>query len=146
MPEGFKFTAGGPVTTGPNRHTVARGGRDAICVVSRRKMAAMEIDPSEVKRRLDAGEAIRMVDVREPFEHEQAHIDGAELIPMRNVPQALEALREGAGQLVIFCHHGMRSLQVTDWLRGQGLADCLSMAGGIDRWSLEIDPAVPRYY
>jgi rhodanese-related sulfurtransferase len=105
----------------------------------------MEIDPSEVKRRLDAGEKIRMVDVREPFEHQQANIAGAALIPMRSVPQSLEALRAGAGQLVVFCHHGMRSLQVTEWLRSQGLEDCVSMAGGIDRWSLEIDPGVPRY-
>ena len=108
-------------------------------------MPAIEIDPSEVKRRLDAGEKIRMVDVREPFEHQQAHIAGAELIPMRSVPQSLEPLRAGDGQLVLFCHHGMRSLQVTEWLRRQGLEDSVSMAGGIDRWSLEIDPSVPRY-
>ena len=108
-------------------------------------MPAIEIDPNEVKRRLDAGEKIRMVDVREPFEHQQAHIEGADLIPMRSVPQSLESLRAGTGLLVLFCHHGMRSLQVTQWLRRQGLEDCASMAGGIDRWSLEIDPAVPRY-
>ena len=64
---------------------------------------------------------------------------------MRGVPQSLESLRAGHGQLVVFCHHGMRSLQVAEWLRRQGLEDCVSMAGGIDRWSLEIDPAVPRY-
>ena len=109
-------------------------------------VADLEIDPSEVKRRLDAGELIRLVDVREPFEHQMAHIACAELIPMRNVPQALASLRAGAGQLVLFCHHGMRSMQVTQWLRRQGFANCLSMAGGIDRWSLEIDPAVPRYH
>jgi rhodanese-related sulfurtransferase len=64
---------------------------------------------------------------------------------MRSVPQSLEALRAGNGQLVLFCHHGMRSLQVAEWLRRQGLEDSMSMAGGIDRWSLEIDPGVPRY-
>ncbi len=109
-------------------------------------MPAIEIDPSEVKRRIDAGEKIRMVDVREPFEHQRANILGAELIPMRSVPQSLERLRAGNGQLVLFCHHGMRSLQVTQWLRRQGLEDCVSMVGGIDRWSLEIDPAIPRYH
>jgi rhodanese-related sulfurtransferase len=108
-------------------------------------VAHTEINPREVKKRLDAGEELRMVDVREPFEHRQAHIAGAELIPMRSVPQALEALRAGTGQLVLVCHHGMRSLQVTGWLRSQGLDDCVSMTGGIDRWSLEIDPGVPRY-
>ena len=109
-------------------------------------MPAIEIDPIEVKRRLDAGEKIRMVDVREPFEHQQAHIAGAELIPMRSVPQALESLRAGTAQLVLFCHHGMRSLQVAEWLRRQGFDDAVSMAGGIDRWSLEVDPTVQRYY
>ena len=109
-------------------------------------MTQMEVDPKEVKRRLDAGAMIRLVDVREPFEHRQASIAGAELIPMREVPQSLESLRAGGGPLVIFCHHGMRSLQVVDWLRRQGLESCQSMAGGIDRWSLEIDPGVPRYY
>jgi rhodanese-related sulfurtransferase len=131
-------------------------GRAKVTVAPRRQtryvwspegnVPAIEIDPSEVKRRLDAGEKIRMVDVREPFEHQQAHIAGAELIPMRSVPQSLEPLRAGDGQLVLFCHHGMRSLQVTEWLRRQGLEDSVSMAGGIDRWSLEIDPAVPRYH
>jgi rhodanese-related sulfurtransferase len=110
------------------------------------RVPPIEIEPVEVKKRLDAGETIRLVDVREAFEHQQSHIPGAELIPMRGVPQSLESLRARAGQLVVFCHHGMRSLQVVEWLRRQGLRDCVSMAGGIDRWSLEIDPEVPRYY
>lgn len=109
-------------------------------------MAEMEIDPKEVKRRLDAGEKIRLLDVREPFEHQQSRIEGAELIPMRTVPQSLDSLRAAPEPLVVFCHHGMRSMQVVEWLRGQGLEDCQSMAGGIDRWSLQIDPSVPRYY
>jgi rhodanese-related sulfurtransferase len=66
---------------------------------------------------------------------------------MNNVPAAISSLEAMAdeGTLVVFCHHGMRSANVVNWLRGQGIADCQSMAGGIDRWSLEIDPAVPRY-
>jgi rhodanese-related sulfurtransferase len=109
-------------------------------------MTDPEIDPAEVKRRLDSGEAVRMLDVREPFEHQQASIQGAELIPMRAVPQSLDKLRTGDGLLVVFCHHGMRSLQIVEWLRRQGVENCTSMAGGINRWSLEIDPAVPRYF
>lgn len=109
-------------------------------------MPQMEIDPGDVKGRLDAGETIRLLDVREPFEHQQARIDGAELIPMRSVPESLESLRAGPQPLVVFCHHGIRSLQVVEWLRRQGLESCVSMAGGIDRWSREVDPAVPRYY
>jgi len=109
-------------------------------------MAEMEITPAQVKARLDAGDQIRLIDVREPFEHQQAHIAGAELIPMRSVPQHIQSLRETGDDVVVFCHHGMRSLQVVEWLRRQGMDNTVSMAGGIDRWSLEIDPAVPRYY
>jgi rhodanese-related sulfurtransferase len=106
---------------------------------------SLEITPGEVKQRLDSGEKLRLVDVREPFEFRQAHIDGSELIPMRSVPQALPSLETEEAPLIVFCHHGMRSLQVVSWLREQGLEQCVSMAGGIDRWSLEIDSTVPRY-
>jgi rhodanese-related sulfurtransferase len=107
----------------------------------------MEVAPAEVKRRLDAGEAIALIDVREPHEHQRAHIDGADLIPMRTVPAALGTLdgKADGSTLIVFCHHGVRSLNVVNWLREQGVAACQSMSGGIDRWSLEIDPTVPRY-
>ena len=105
----------------------------------------LEIAPAEVKRRLQAGETLRLIDVREPFEFQQARIDGAELIPLRSVPQALPSLDSEENPIVVFCHHGMRSLQVVNWLREQGVENCTSMAGGIDRWSLEIDGSVPRY-
>jgi rhodanese-related sulfurtransferase len=108
-------------------------------------MSSIEITPREVKERLDRGEKIRLVDVREPHEFQQARIEGSELIPMRTVPQALASLQAGEGPLVVLCHHGMRSLQVVSWLREQGLESCSSMAGGIDRWSREIDTGVPRY-
>ena len=107
-----------------------------------------EITPGEVRRRMSAGEPTTLVDVREPFEYQQARIEGAQLIPMRTVPaqlQHIESLADEAVVLVVYCHHGMRSLQVVNWLREQGVANCQSMAGGIDRWSLEIDPQVPRY-
>lgn len=106
-----------------------------------------EITPLEVKQQLDAGETIHLIDVREPEEHRLTHIDGAELIPMRTIPARLSELEGVAddGTLIVFCHHGVRSLQVVNWLREQGVASCQSMAGGIDRWSLEVDPAVPRY-
>ena len=107
-----------------------------------------EIAPSEVKRLLDAGDSVKLIDVREPAEFQAACIAGAELIPMRSVPAELQRLEATADEstLVVFCHHGVRSLNVVNWLREQGVARCQSMAGGIDRWSIEIDPAVPRYY
>jgi rhodanese-related sulfurtransferase len=108
----------------------------------------IEVTPGEVKRRLDAGERLFLVDVREPFEHQQSNLPAARLIPMRTVPanlQTIEGLSDD-GALVVFCHHGMRSMQVVNWLREQGISNCQSMAGGIDRWSCEVDTTVPRYY
>jgi rhodanese-related sulfurtransferase len=106
-----------------------------------------EITPHEVQRRLQAGEKLALIDVREPGEFQLARIVGAELIPMRAVPAELSRLDAQADEmpLIVFCHHGVRSLNVVHWLREQGVDACHSMAGGIDRWSLEIDPAVPRY-
>lgn len=105
----------------------------------------MEITTRDVKRRLDAGERLRLIDVREPQEHQIARIEGAELIPMGSIPQALPSLDGDDAELVVYCHHGVRSLHVVSWLRQQGVENCVSMAGGIDLWSLEIDPSVPRY-
>jgi rhodanese-related sulfurtransferase len=106
-----------------------------------------EISATEVKRRLDAGEKLHLIDVREPSEFAMARIEGGELIPMRQVPGELQALEAKADEapLIVFCHHGVRSLNVVNWLREQGLEACQSMAGGIDAWSLGIDPSVPRY-
>ena len=107
----------------------------------------IEVAPLEVKRRLDKGEKVKLIDVREPFEHQLTRIEGAELIPMNTVPQRVQEIdgQAESATLVIFCHHGMRSLNVAEWLRRQGVENCQSMSGGIDRWSLEIDPKVPRY-
>jgi rhodanese-related sulfurtransferase len=106
-----------------------------------------EIAPSEVKRRLEAGESLTLVDVREPSEVQIASILGAQLLPMRTVPAALQVLETAAdtSTLIVFCHHGVRSLNAVHWLREQGIEACQSMTGGIDRWSLEIDPSIPRY-
>ncbi|MDP9055360.1 MAG: rhodanese-like domain-containing protein [Acidobacteriota bacterium] len=97
------------------------------------------------------GVPLRLIDVREPHEHAVCHIEGARLIPMQTVPGRLaelhaEALNDtDATRIVLFCHHGVRSLSVADWLRRQGVANCQSMSGGIDLWSLQIDPGIPRY-
>ena len=107
----------------------------------------MEISPQDVKRRTDAGEKLHLIDVREPHEYAQARIEGSELIPMRNVPAELQTLeaRADEGPLIVYCHHGVRSLNVVNWLRNQGIEACQSMAGGIEAWSLTVDPSVPRY-
>ncbi len=107
----------------------------------------LELSPQEVQSRLARGERLILIDVREPEELAITRIKGAQAVPMQSVPaemQRLESLADDAG-LILVCHHGVRSLQVAAWLRQQGLENCFSLAGGIDRWSREIDPAVPRY-
>ena len=107
----------------------------------------LEISPQDVQRRLASGEKLTLIDVREPDEFQLARMEGAELVPMRTVPGELSRLdaRADDAPLIVFCHHGVRSLNVVHWLRQQGVGACQSMAGGIDRWSLEIDASVPRY-
>jgi adenylyltransferase/sulfurtransferase len=107
-------------------------------------MTDLEISPRELKERLDLGENILLVDVREPHEYAICQIEGAKLIPMGSVPANLQKL-DTDEDVVCYCHHGMRSLDVANWLRAQGIKSAKSMAGGIDRWSIEIDPTVPRY-
>ena len=108
----------------------------------------LEVSPQEVRRRMESEEKLVLIDVREPFEHQQASIAGTQLIPMNTVPARLQELDAQADEamLIVFCHHGVRSLNVVNWLREQGVEACQSMQGGIDRWSLEIDPSVPRYF
>ena len=106
--------------------------------------ANMEVAPGEVKDMLARGEKLFFVDVREKWEYDTTHIEGSVLIPLRDIPANLARL-EAASELVLFCHHGMRSLDAAAWLRSQGVERARSMAGGIDRWSAEIDPNVPRY-
>jgi rhodanese-related sulfurtransferase len=106
--------------------------------------ANIEIAPREVKELLTRGEKLFFVDVREKWEYDTSRIEGATLIPMRDIPSNLARLEE-AGEIVLFCHHGMRSLDAAAWLRSQGVEGARSMAGGIDRWAMEVDSKVPRY-
>src|SRR5579859_7564622 len=107
-------------------------------------MDDLEISPAEVKQRLDGGKTVLLVDVREPWEFEICRIDGAKLIPMGTIPANLQVL-DSDEEVICYCHHGMRSMDVAVWLRGQGVERAKSLAGGIDRWSAEIDPSVLRY-
>ena len=107
-------------------------------------LANIEITPRETKDLLSRSNKVLFVDVREPWEYDTAHLEGSVLIPLGEIPGNLQRI-EGAEQIVVFCHHGMRSLDAAAWLRSQGVEGARSMAGGIDRWSAEIDPAIPRY-
>lgn len=104
----------------------------------------IEISPGQVKERLELGEEFLFVDVREPWERDTASIAGSVPIPLGEIPAHLGEFEE-ANEIVLFCHHGMRSLEAAAWLRSQGVAGAQSMGGGIDRWAIEVDSSVPRY-
>lgn len=110
------------------------------------KRLVVEIDCQSVKTMLDAGEDFVFIDCREQSEYDTAKIAGATLLPMSELQSRVAELDEHKNsKVVIHCHHGGRSLNVAMWLKGLGFENPLSMAGGIEQWALEIDPAVPRY-
>jgi rhodanese-related sulfurtransferase len=104
----------------------------------------LEISVQELKRLRDEGSPGAIVDVREVWEHEICRIPGSVLMPLSNFAKHVADL-DPAQPLYLYCHHGARSLQAAMWLRSTGFAQAASVKGGIDAWSLEIDPAVPRY-
>jgi len=109
-------------------------------------MTPLEIDCPTVKARLDAGDEFVLIDCREPNEYETAHIEGAVLLPMSEIQDRVDELEPHREQdIIIHCHHGGRSLHVAMWMREQGFDRVQSMVGGIDDWSQQIDPSVPRY-
>ena len=128
------------MSTAPRSHG-GRGDDDAPL--------PLEISAPETVERL-AGRAesrLRLIDCRDPEEFAFNRIAGAELIPLSTLPRAA-AERLGDDKsvpIVVYCHHGMRSARAADILRQLGYERAQSLAGGIDRWSQEIDPAVPRY-
>jgi rhodanese-related sulfurtransferase len=104
-----------------------------------------EITPEEVKAKRDAGESFLLLDVREPWEFETAQIDDAKLMPMGDVPSRANQELDPEDHIVVVCHHGVRSMNVTAWLRQQGFEKAQSMRGGIDAWSRRVDVKVPVY-
>jgi adenylyltransferase/sulfurtransferase len=100
--------------------------------------------PAEIRRRLDRGENLLLIDVREPGEFAIASIHGALLRPLSRAAEWIDTLpREG--ELVLFCHHGIRSLHAARALAARGHRKLTNMTGGIDLWSVQVDPAIPRY-
>jgi molybdopterin/thiamine biosynthesis adenylyltransferase/rhodanese-related sulfurtransferase len=103
-----------------------------------------EMSPHELKRRIDAGEPFELIDVREPFEYEIARIAGAKLIPLGEITERLDEL-SGKQPIVVHCHSGKRSEQAARLLQQRGFANVYNLEGGIDAWSDQVDPGVPKY-
>ncbi len=107
------------------------------------KNGVPQITVTELKRRIDAGEDLFILDVREPFEYRIANIGGT-LIPQNEVPQRLSEIDRGR-EIVVQCKSGARSQRIAEFLKQSGYPDVVNLAGGILAWSSEIDPTVPKY-
>jgi len=102
------------------------------------------ITPKELKSKMDKGDKVLLLDVREPWENALAKLDGSVLIPLATLPQSLSQLDKNA-EIIAYCHHGMRSADATGFLLQQGFSQVKNLVGGIDAWSVQVDGAVPRY-
>jgi rhodanese-related sulfurtransferase len=110
----------------------------------RRLIMGYTITPTELKTRLDKGDTLVLLDVREQWEFDLAKLSGSTLIPLGTLPQSLAKLNRDA-EIIAICHHGMRSADATNFLLQQGFPNVKNLVGGIDAWSAQIDRSVPRY-
>ena len=107
-------------------------------------MLDYEISPLQAAALLKEGGA-RLVDVREPWEFATARLEGGQLMPMGEVPARAHQELDPEERLLVLCHHGVRSMSVTAWLRNQGFELAQSVRGGIAAWAAEVDAKIPRY-
>lgn len=108
-------------------------------------MEDLEITCEELEQGLAGGASLRLIDCREPWEYELVRLPDSTNIPMNDTPGRIEEYRAISEPAVVYCHHGVRSLNVVNWLRSQGVHNVRSLRGGIDAWSLQVDPSLPRY-
>ncbi len=100
---------------------------------------------AQIQAKRARGDVFHFIDVREPYEHAIAHIEGAELLPLSQANTWIDSLPSDE-EIIFFCHHGSRSAQVAAFLAGQrGFTNVANMLGGIEAWAIQIDPQVPRY-
>ncbi|HEX2568060.1 MAG TPA: rhodanese-like domain-containing protein [Polyangia bacterium] len=105
-----------------------------------------QIDVHQLQALRAAGETLYLLDVRQPWEHDLAALPGSVLVPLGELPQRADELDPPPGALIVaYCHHGVRSLNAAALLERMGYERVVSLAGGIDAWSLAVDPSVPRY-
>ena len=102
------------------------------------------ISVRELKRKMETNGALTLVDVREPFEYEIARIEGSKLIPLVELPERLDELTR-TDEIVVHCHSGVRSARAVEMLRQSGFTNAVNLTGGINAWSDEVDPTVPKY-
>lgn len=105
-----------------------------------------QMHPGTLAKKLAAGERVYLLDVREPWEYDQARLPDSVLIPLGELPHRIADVEPPPGAtVVVYCHHGVRSLSGAAILEANGVPEAYSLAGGIEAWSTLIDPSVPRY-
>jgi len=133
---------------GPRRTMTELIDYDAFCAgaapAPQQRNDTMEISVQEVRDKLAARAPIVVLDVRQPWEHQIGHIAGSTLIPLNELPARMAEL-DASAEIVTYCHHGGRAMQAARFLQANGYGNVRSMAGGIEAWSVEIDPSVERY-
>ena len=132
---------------GETRESSARSNSTASTATSTSPTmpeSAPETDVTEVAERLRTGDAFVLLDVREPWEFDAAHLPNAVLVPLSTLPGAVNSL-DPEQEYVVYCHHGMRSAMAANWLAAQGFSHVSNMTGGIDAWSINVDRSVPQY-
>lgn len=107
--------------------------------------ASLDISPEDLHRRLQAGDDLQLVDVREPEEYAYCHLPGSLLLPLDEVPRRAAEIR-AEGPVVLICHHGVRSAHALGYLRQRlGRTNALNLRGGVAAWADRVDPDFPRY-
>lgn len=105
-----------------------------------------QLSPGELAAWLRGENPPLLLDVREEDEHQFAALPNSTLIPLRQIPDRVREIEDWKERdIVVYCHHGVRSLHAIGWLRQQGFSKLRNLSGGIDGWSREVDPALPRY-
>jgi len=117
---------------------------EAFCGVSQSQDTGMHITPEELHGKLQKGEKIFLLDVREPVEYEICHLENAVMIPLSKLPEKVNQLSL-TDEIVVYCHTGVRSSMAVKLLRDLGFRRVRNLAGGIDAWAERIDPEMPRY-
>ncbi|WP_455223475.1 rhodanese-like domain-containing protein [Kaarinaea lacus] len=103
------------------------------------------ITVTELKERLEQiNDKPLLLDVREPWEFAICHIDGSRLLPMREIPNAVQDL-DNEQEIVVICHTGVRSLQVCYFLQHEGFTKVMNLSGGVHAWATSVDPQMPTY-
>ena len=105
---------------------------------------ALDLSPADLHLRLQAGDDLQLIDVREDMEFEYCHLPGSLLVPLSELSRRTAEIRT-EGPVVVICHHGVRSAQAAGYLRHLGRTNVLNLRGGVDAWALQVDPDFPVY-